>query len=81
MIPSILYGLAKDHDICEGLSPVIKYITETNDKVQGAWQLNNISETLKKYNIPEAQEAFETCVAPYIKIVRPNFVPKSAARE
>jgi hypothetical protein len=81
LIPGILYGLAKDYDVCEGLAPIINHLGNGGDKIQGAWQLSNIAETLKKYNIPEAQEAFETCVAPYIKIVRPNFVPKSAARE
>lgn len=73
IIPGILMGLAKGYDICDALKPITDFFGKSKDQPNGMWKLNDIAVTLKKYNIPEAQEAFETCVLPYIQQVRPNY--------
>ncbi len=73
LIPEILYAAAKGNDICNRLSSVTEFYATHETQPWGVQQLHAISETLKKYNIPEAQEVFETCVLPRLKSVRPDF--------
>ncbi len=81
LIPSILYGLARGYDICEGLSEHIGYFRSHPEQPWGLNQLHNISETLKRYNIPEAREAYEICIAPHVQSIRqPKTIQEAPAR-
>jgi hypothetical protein len=71
LIPGILYGLSRGEDVCTGYSGVIDFFAKNPDQPWGVSELRDIAETMKKYNIPEAQKAFEACVKPYIQQLPP----------